>query len=757
MPEDRPGDAQAARLPRNSFLIQFHDDVQKPHRRVDPCFMTGKGCVYREVIDEAIRERKMRRDFLGFMIMPFRHNVKVFFHNCLAPFFENNYGDATEPLSLKIGDEVPRPGVVICEGICKRIQESDFVVVDISLPNDNVFYEFGLAYGIGQKIVVICHHIASWGRKMSEWLGTAGCNVYSYMDLEPISQTKFEVTKHIWRMDAQGPTRYVNDSGKGESNILLYQHATKCYPGWEPSSENANNITADSLWPDPFQDIMLGFGTHVKSAIGLAMHRVIEDLHDMNRPSRVIPAYYNIIEGLKDAQEAKVENEFASVRRQIDNAYCMVVRTGDDCHPMAYFWLGYAYARGKNVIPVTVIKDEKGKIDDLAFDIRALRHMTFNPKTPETLERQMKEAFQQMIHVDFSHWSRKRFWDEVLGRRGEVHIFTGALHNTQYNREMIGDWDLRAAAELTSYFGLHQYRARIETPIYTPDSSPDVTIGRGDPRIETSMNTPDPRSPNYVAYIEQVTEMMEGKNCILIASPDVNSLTEIVLGRLYGVPDDRLFKKCENDKKFEKFLQDYNYAIVSVKEKKLVPSDMSEVTEQVDTEPERAFYRTIITEEVKPCRGFMSRRVPGGKILTEFASQWDPAERFDVYAHLAILPNPFKADPTNPRYIIILNGVSGPATFALTHVLTGRVNEEFVDYDEDFNPDAEAEGILKRILDAMQQKRDAKAWECIFKVTVDQGPTDADGRGPGVKTFDWRRIKRWTLVEEGMSKGIFDL
>ena len=190
----------------------------------------------------------------------------------------------------------------------------------------------------------------------------------------------------------------------------------------------------------------------MKSAIGLAMHRIIKELQETTRTSRVIPAYHHIIERLKDAQEAKVEAEFASTRQQVENTYCMVVRTGDDCHPMSYFWLGYAYARGKNVIPVTVIKDENGRVDDLAFDIRALRHMTFNPQAPETLERQMKEAFQQMIHADFSHWSRKQFWDEVLGRRGEVHIFTGALHNKQYNREMIGDWDLRAAAELTSYF-----------------------------------------------------------------------------------------------------------------------------------------------------------------------------------------------------------------------------------------------------------------------------------------------------------------
>ena len=251
MKEDKLENAQEVRPPQSSILIQFHKDVRKPHRRVDPCFMTGKGCVYREVIDEAIKERKKRDEYAGFMIMPFRHNVKVFFYNCLAPFFENNYGDSTTPLKLQIGDEVPRPGVVVCEGICKRIQESDFVVVDISLPNDNVFYEFGLAYGMGQKIIVICHHAASWGQKMSEWLGRAGCTVYRYIDLEPLSQIKFDVTKHIWRAGGQGSTQYTSDGGKGDSEILLYQHAANWPPGWEASSE-AVNYAVNSPWLEFF-------------------------------------------------------------------------------------------------------------------------------------------------------------------------------------------------------------------------------------------------------------------------------------------------------------------------------------------------------------------------------------------------------------------------------------------------------------------------------------------------------------------------
>ena len=50
---------------------------------------------------------------------------------------------------------------------------------------------------------------------------------------------------------------------------------------------------------------------------------------------------------------------------------------------MAYFWLGYGHARGKNVIPITVTRDAKDPIDDLAFDIRAQQHMTFIESRPD--------------------------------------------------------------------------------------------------------------------------------------------------------------------------------------------------------------------------------------------------------------------------------------------------------------------------------------------------------------------------------------
>src|SRR5262249_33495850 len=141
----------------------------------------------------------------------------VFYQNCLTPFFRANYGSIGQ-VSLGRGDQVRRPGVIICEGICKRIQESDFIVADVSVPNANVFYELGLAYGIGQKIIVIHHYRADFGRKMAEFFQGADCKCFSYHDLDPIRAEDFEVSNFIWRNQSV-------DSGQASAKpgMLLFE------------------------------------------------------------------------------------------------------------------------------------------------------------------------------------------------------------------------------------------------------------------------------------------------------------------------------------------------------------------------------------------------------------------------------------------------------------------------------------------------------------------------------------------------------
>ncbi|HET9911124.1 MAG TPA: hypothetical protein VFQ13_04495 [Anaerolineales bacterium] len=690
----------------------FWGAVDVQHMRVDPCFMTGKGCVYTEVIERSIKERKTYGQYVGFSVMPFRDNLNVFFKNCLSLYFSRNFPNK---VSLQRADEVRRPGIIICEGVCKRIQESDFVTVDVSLPNPNVFYELGLAYGIHHKIVVIYHDASSFGKEIAEVLKHLGCRPYAYHDLDPIPREEFDRFQCVWQWTTNEPRRPSN-----ATKVLLYEHI---YDPPIAHEQTAMNNEQAARRPE---DIALQFSTHVKSAVGLGIVRIKDDLLEERSDQPVIHSYLDIIEGFKDALTVKTDANPQEIQDLVESAYCMIIRTGfKQCHPMAYFWLGYGHARGKNVVPVTVLRDRNESVEDLAFDIRAQRHMFFYEKAPDRFETELTSSLKQMIVSDFADWSRKKLWNHLLGRRGEVSIFTGALHNESFGREMIGDWDLRAASELTSYFARQQYRATIENPVYTPEY----------PKR-------DPTAPPDV-YVTRLKEMLTDKNCILIASPDVNPLTEVVLGHIYKIDPGRLFSETD-----EGDIQQNPNAIFVVKEKTATGQQNGE------TVAKRFFYREIPCQGSGPTRrGFESAQLKNRRIMQTFVSQVDiQQDVFHVFGQIMILPNPFRADAEGPqRYIVVLNGVSGPATFALTHVLTGGVTKEFVAYPQDFDPEAKSEEIVRRLFDLLAQPQ-ASGLDCI--VTVSVGKTQ-EAQRPGMGDIsDWRKIRGWELNKEARRNAI---
>ena len=748
---------------RNDELEAFVSTVYQRHGRVDPCFMTGKGCVYTDQIDEALRTRQKADRVKGFMIMPFRPGLKVFFENCLRPFFESNYDPArgekgSQPgITLERADDVPRPGIIVCEGICKRIQEADFIVADISVPNDNVFYELGLAYGIGSKIILIHQAEAEFGKKCAAYFRKsteAEHVVKQYQNLNMIERENFKVSEYIWR---RGPSRDSSDP-----DVLFFEMMRSGGKDKGPGTTTEED-----------HDIRLSFKEHVMSDIGLALNRIVNDLRQERDGDGHVVIPHDYLDGiiaqhLYRAVELDPDDDFMTTRDRVDGSYCLIVRTGADCHSYSYFWLGYGHARGKNVIPITTLLPEdedatlrrqaggqaadmqttlversvqpRGKVEDLAFDIRAQRHMIFNGQHPELLERQLERTLSEMIRADFSEWSRRRFWTTLLGSRGEVSIITGGLHSKDFNREMIGDWDLRAASELTSYFSRHQYRPKIETPIYQPE------FARGfDPKLSTE---------SYIAQV--ISEIRVGeKNCVVIASPDVNPLTEIMLGRLFGVADEALFSELKaGDTPNAAF-------IVYKKRKKRQDLASDETTGRDGAAAPRAFYHEGAGDEPVEKRGFLSRAFEqGDEALLDYYGQneYEPDRKpFQIYAQLIVARNPFTPKSEPPRYVVILNGVSGPATFALTQVLTGGGNEDAESQrGNTFDAAGASESILNKFLPELR-KPDFHCIYSLVKVDVGEESRHADAAADTTvepsrryatsgATFDWRNVLRWQIA-----------
>jgi len=722
-----------------SEIETFYLLAKQRHRRINPCFMTGKGCVHTEHIDIELEERNRKQNQLkGFMVRPFRPNVEAFNKLCLERYLQSNYAYIEKGLKLEQADKIRRTGYVVCEKICRRVQSVDFIIVDVSTPNANVFYELGLAYGIAQKIVVIHQESSKFGKLVANYLEDAGCKAYPYKDLSPIKQSDFMLSQYLWYSIEDDASR-----NNTKPSILLLsqqygflsnasQNANFQNPGYsanEKNKDHVDNLVGQLLGP---QDIGLDFETHVKAAIGVAIANIVSDLQQKNVRSSIPTPYIKLIKGLQSPEEVKREASFHEVRQQLEKAYCTIIHTGgENAEPLAYFWLGYCHAKGKNVIPVTVVKSPKDSINDLAFDIRALWHMTFLKSNPTKFAKELQDTIHQMIISDFSEWSRNSFWDTVLDRRGRVSIFSGALHNDPIGRDMIGDWDLRAASELTSYFASHQYRATIESPVYQIEQFTKKRLHR-----KSVIQKED--------YINALGDMLKGKNCIIIASPDVNPLTEVLLGKLYGINSEKWFTDFN--------AEDTQAAVVSFKEsviKKRINKKAQSISDNKNNQG-RIFYHQLLVElneereeKKRLKRGFKGHGVPQKNLSGEFLSQKDDMASFTVHAHLVIAKNPFDPPESEKHHIVILNGVSGPATFALTHVLTGGTSSQFVAYSGDFDPNSRSEAFLQQVNDDIEMLKENRVRGVQYFIKVKVGPPIKEKGTVERHIFDWRRILQW--------------
>jgi hypothetical protein len=722
---------------------EFYQIIKQRHKRINPCFMTGKGCVHTEHIDDEWEKNKANEKFLCFMVRPFRPNIEAFFELCLKRYLLENYkiyeNETEKKLRIEQADRIRRTGYVVCEKICRRIQSVDFVIVDVSAPNANVFYELGLAYGIEQKILVIHQKKSSFGRKVADYLADAGCRAYAYEDLNPISKNDYQLSNYIWeQQDADTakarikPTMLLIARQYGFLANAIKEEGKQNNSAKTASNQDKSEIKlVEELLGPP--DILLDFEAHIKAAVGVAVANIVNDLKESD--VRTIPKpYHKVVEGLVTPDEVKKEAGFREVKQQLDQAYCTIIHTGGEtAEPMAYFWLGYCHALGKNVIPVTVIKNPEDNIDDLAFDIRALWHMTFLNSNPTRFVEELQDTLQHMILSDFSEWSRRQFWDEIIDKRGRVSIFTGALHNDPLGRDMIADWDLRAASELTSFFASHQYRATIESPVYQIEH---LTQKKG---AELSISEKE--------YIDALEKMLKGKNCVIIASPDVNPLTEILLGKLYELEKTNWFRTITNPEKIAG-------GVVAFKEvdshEKVKGKQLDK--EKIENHVDRAFYKDIRLDKPrkkgqKLKRGFIGHGVPKQNLEGEFLSQKNTIGMFKVPAHIVIAKNPFDDEEEERHYIIILNGVSGPATFALTHVLTGGTSTQFVAYPESFDPNINSEAFLQQVnYDMDRLKEDnIQGVQYFIEVEVDGHPVE-EKEAPAF--FDWRSIKKWERLGE---------
>ena len=491
---------------------------------------------------------------------------------------------------------------------------------------------------------------------------------------------------------------------------------------------------------------------------------------------------------------------FAEVAREVEESFCTIIDVSQS-DPVAYFWLGYCHARGLNAIPVNRINTQntysKGKSSEgsrrLAFDIRALWYIEYKHNEPDEFKEKIREVLEYLLERDLPDRHRRAFWDRFPPEH-KIRVFTGAIHSDDPNREMVGDWDVRTVSELFSYLPSIRSAETIElfNPLYSPDWAFRLAHDRD--------NTTDKMFiEDFRKYIKnQLTDV----NAIVIASPDVNPFTEYILCKIYNVmkhengdgknkdrfkPFDDVSSEKEKlafngyilTKQIEQEIEDKNKNCVFDWNDETYVFDWNNIPRKDedgfkdylmkhftcektvhDKPSDRKFHRVFYdVEYINPdlkkdtYRGFIPHvsTCSSESLLELYKGQHDiKGDDFYLLGHLLVARNPTKTG--SDHLVVLLNGVSGPATLALAEILIGGGSHA--------NPKkkAKSEEMLQRINEILDQPKSIGV-EAIVRIKIKRSKPVQVSKSPqkrkqtpGQKTFSARWNGLWAIITAGSRK-----
>lgn len=557
------------------------------------CFMSGKECEYRA------EEKPLQVFIISPFGYPFDDLYKEGIKRILSQIdYSDIYKNTTPILMGKLeadkADQALQLGFVMCQRICRKIQESQFILADISKPNPNVFYELGLSYGMNKKIILI-------GQKKYDEAFTFGLTSQRDSYIHYRSLKDFENKALFIKAFKNAVKNSLTIPEMPESKILNIVNENATIQGLH---EKALRDSIYKLNADP--DLRLK--------------------NEWEVITRSISFTSNINEIIDEIKSCKICVIDSSVYGKGET----------DINPYLFFCLGLGHGFHKEVVPLT--NTPLGSSNVLPFDVKGLWHIFYND-----LE-QLKSQFMGIMPQIDKNWNieqedylYKKTWNPFLRNR-DLHIMTCARDTEEKHRgprTNIDKWDYTTVSELSHFLALKYPKAQVTI---TPPIS----------KLEN-----DERNRLGIANLEQeVSTYLCDKDCIIIGSPDVSDLAEIVLSRLH---------KIEPYK--EERLKFNGYVII----KTLQPNKTSSFYwEKLENETEGIY----IYDEVS------------GK-YTLFTNIINQAGG-EVYGILTIANNPF-VSPGQKRKIMILSGFSGVATYGIARLLTDeKYKEKLREFDENY-------------------------------------------------------------------------
>jgi hypothetical protein len=113
--------------------------------------MTNQSCIYESEFrfPQKIESKEEGAIQTFFLISPFGYPYDDFYEKVFKKLnVENKY-------RVVRADRAVQLGFVMCQKICREIRKADYIIVDLTDDNPNVYYELGLAFGFGKRIIFV--------------------------------------------------------------------------------------------------------------------------------------------------------------------------------------------------------------------------------------------------------------------------------------------------------------------------------------------------------------------------------------------------------------------------------------------------------------------------------------------------------------------------------------------------------------------------------------------------------------------------
>ncbi len=445
------------------------------------CFMTNQDCIFEKPIQEYWDQKTTKSLFV---VSPFGYPYDDMFFNIIEPACKG------AGILAQRADRAFQLGFVMCTKICKLMQQSDYVLADVTLDNPNVFYELGLAWGFGKKVVLLRDTDAPFAPGFRELFGSNWKRLLSYKELLAIERE----AKPVQASRFSGYLDTMNIDVTKEYDIEAKRSQGAYIPGKRICFFCRDGLTDTKFYLRAIQ----AASEQIRSGEAWQLE--------------VVPVAAEILCDV-------LPRELSASKVLIVD----VTHYAEQADTSMYFALGLSHAMGRETIPIT----NRAKSHDMSpFDVRGLWQVYFDKlRDLETELLGILTVINEQYDRERSEYPLRIIWDEVLRRPARLSVFTCARgappdRNRIGGRTNVDKWDYRSVAELAFFLAntYKQAQMTIEAPIekITAGLETDTDKGRVANDIETRLRNVQ-------------------NSVIIIGSPDVSDYAEVVLARIYHV------------------------------------------------------------------------------------------------------------------------------------------------------------------------------------------------------------------------------